>query len=128
MAFGPLTRRAFVATAALSLANWAFPFALGTRDTPQSSGVKEFTIRARRYAFNPARIEVARGDIVKITLIAEDIAHSFTIDEYRISKRATPGRSITFEFSADRAGRFVFYCNLTTDEGCRAMRGELIVR
>jgi heme/copper-type cytochrome/quinol oxidase subunit 2 len=83
---------------------------------------------ADRYAFSPARIEVRQGDIVKITLIAEDIAHSFTIDEYRISKRASPGRSVTFEFCADRSGRFVFYCNLTADEGCQAMRGELIVR
>ena len=93
----------------------------------QASAVKEVTITARRYTFSPARIEVMQGDIVKITLIAEDTAHSFTIDEYRLSKRAAPGRSVTFEFCADRPGRFVYYCNLTSDEGCRAMRGELIV-
>jgi nitrous oxide reductase len=77
---------------------------------------------------HPARIEVNQGDIVKITLIAEDVPHSFTIDEYRISKRASPERSVTFEFCADKRGRFVFYCNLTADERCREMRGALLVR
>jgi cytochrome c oxidase subunit II len=94
----------------------------------QASAVREITVTARRYAFNPARIEVNQGDIVKITLIAEDVPHSFTIDEYRISKRASPERSVTFEFCADQRGRFVFYCNLTADEHCREMRGELLVR
>jgi cytochrome c oxidase subunit 2 len=94
----------------------------------QTSPVREITVKARRYAFNPARIEVNQGDIVKITLIAEDVPHSFTIDEYRISKRASPERSVTFEFCADKPGRFVFYCSLTADQRCREMRGELLVR
>jgi heme/copper-type cytochrome/quinol oxidase subunit 2 len=99
-----------------------------SEDLEQTSTVREVTVRARRYAFRPARIEVNQGDIVKITLIAEDVPHSFTIDEYRISKRASPERSVTFEFCADKPGRFVFYCNLTSDEGCREMRGEFLVR
>jgi len=84
-------------------------------------------VTARRYTFTPSRIAVKQGDILRITLVAEDIAHSFTLDEYRISKRAAPGRNVTFEFRADRAGRFVSYCNLTVDERCREMRGELVV-
>jgi heme/copper-type cytochrome/quinol oxidase subunit 2 len=49
------------------------------------------------------------------------------LDEYRIAKRAAPGNPVTFEFRADRAGTFPFYCNLTIDDGCREMRGELVV-
>jgi cytochrome c oxidase subunit II len=88
---------------------------------------REFTIVGRRYAFSPDRIEVNQDDLVKVTLVAEDIPHSFTIDAYRIAKRAAPERPVTFEFRADRSGTFEFYCNLTTDEGCRRMRGELVV-
>ena len=44
------------------------------------------------------------------------------------SKRASGGNSIVFEFRADEAGRFTFYCNLTQDERCRKMKGELVVR
>lgn len=94
----------------------------------QPPAVREITITARRYEFVPPRIDVRTGEILRITLVAEDIAHSFTIDAYRISKRAAPGQSVTFEFCADQPGRFAYYCSLTTDERCREMRGELVVR
>ena len=90
-------------------------------------GPREITITARRYEFSPSRIDVTQDEVIRVTLVAEDIPHSFTIDEYRIAKRAAPGQSVTFEFRADRAGTFAFYCNLTTDDGCRKMRGELVV-
>jgi heme/copper-type cytochrome/quinol oxidase subunit 2 len=93
----------------------------------QQQGRREITLTARRYSFSEPRIEVAVNDVVRITLVAEDIPHSFAIDEYRIAKRAAPGKPVTFEFRADRAGTFPFYCNLTIDDGCREMRGELIV-
>jgi heme/copper-type cytochrome/quinol oxidase subunit 2 len=90
--------------------------------------VRQFTIGGHKYAFAPAVIDVQRNDLVKITFTAEDIAHSFTVDEYRIAKRAGPGQTVTFEFRADQPGTFRFYCNLTQDDGCRNMRGELHVR
>ena len=94
----------------------------------QEPGQKEFAISARKYAFIPQQLEVQQDDLVKITLQTEDIPHSFTIDAYRIAKRVNPGRTVVFEFRADQAGRFPFYCNLKIDDGCKAMRGELIVR
>jgi cytochrome c oxidase subunit II len=100
----------------------------GVAQQNEPASRSEWTVVARRYAFTPSRIEVKYGDCVKITLRTEDIAHSFTIDEYRISKRIGPGRPVCIEFRADRRGRFTFYCNLTADEGCRHMRGTLIVR
>ena len=38
------------------------------------------------------------------------------------------GGSTTFEFRADRAGTFPFYCNLTSEAGHQMMHGELVVR
>jgi heme/copper-type cytochrome/quinol oxidase subunit 2 len=94
----------------------------------QGATRREFTLSARKFAFSPARIEVNEGDVVKITLHSEDIAHSFTVDAYRISRRVGPGGTVAFEFHTDRAGTFPIYCNLTIDDGCQSMRGELVVR
>lgn len=102
----------------------ASPAAAG-QDQPPAR--REFSISARKYAFSPARLEVRQDDLVKITLQSEDIAHSFTVDLYRIAKRAQPGHPVVFEFRADRPGTFPFYCNLAIDDGCRQMRGELVV-
>ena len=65
---------------------------------------------------------------LKITFTAQDIAHSFTVEGYRIMKRAGAGQSVTFEFRADQAGQFTFYCNLSQDEKCKDMKGTLTVR
>jgi cytochrome c oxidase subunit 2 len=116
-------RRVFVIVALLL----AGGVGLSVASLAQEQGRHEIVVTAKRYEFSPSRIEVAANDVVKITLTADDIAHTFTVDEYRISKRAAPGRPVTFEFRADKAGSFPFYCNLTIDDGCRGMRGELVV-
>ncbi|MDQ3070377.1 MAG: cupredoxin domain-containing protein [Acidobacteriota bacterium] len=89
---------------------------------------REFDVHARRFAFTPDRLEAAQDDMVKITFTADDIAHSLTIDAYRIAKRAEAGQTVMFEFRADKPGSHRIYCNLTIDDGCRRMHGELVVR
>ena len=93
----------------------------------QDARQREIAVAARKYAFAPALIEVQQDDLVKITLNTSDIAHSFTIDKYRIAKRVNPGQTIVFEFRADQPGRFPIYCSLTIDDRCREIRGELVV-
>ena len=90
--------------------------------------VREFTITGSDHRFAPGRIEVQKDDLVKIAFTAGDIAHSFTVDAYRIAKRAGAGQTVVFEFRADQAGTFPYYCNLTQDDKCRQMKGELVVR
>ena len=90
--------------------------------------MRPWQVTASRYKFAPARMEVLQDDVVKIELRTEDIAHSLTIDAYRIAKRVNPGQPITFEFRADQPGTFPFYCNLQIDDGCRQMHGELVVK
>jgi cytochrome c oxidase subunit II len=95
----------------------------------QEQGVRrEFKVVGSHNAFQPSTIEVNRNDLVKISFTSEDIAHSFTVDSYRISKRAGVGQSVTFEFRADQPGTFTYYCNLSQDDGCRNMKGRLVVR
>lgn len=88
--------------------------------------VREFSVRGDQFAFSPSTIEVQKDDIVKITFTAVDMAHSFTADEYRIAKRANAGQTVTFEFRA--TGNARFYCNLTLDERCRNMHGQIVVK
>jgi heme/copper-type cytochrome/quinol oxidase subunit 2 len=88
---------------------------------------RSFSVTARKYAFEPARLEANLDDLVRVTLSSGDIAHSFTIDAYRIAKRVGGGQSVSFEFRADQPGTFRIYCNLKQDERCRDMHGELVV-
>jgi cytochrome c oxidase subunit 2 len=97
--------------------------AVGVQQTPHHT----FTVSARRYTFVPDSLLVHQGDIVRITFRTEDVPHSFVVDAYRIAKKALPGHDVTFEFLAERPGTFLFYCNLTSEERCREMHGQLVV-
>ena len=124
-----MTRRTagllLIAAGAAGLAS-AFAVRLFAQD--QAPNRPEFTIVAKDFHYSPERIEVTQDDLVKLTVRSEDLAHSFAIDEYRIVKRVPAGGSTTFEFRADRAGTFRFYCNLTSEAGHSQMHGELVVR
>jgi len=94
----------------------------------QGGQLREFNVIGEHYAFTPAVLTVDHGDLVKVNFTAKDIAYSFAIDAYRISKRAGAGQSVTFQFRADTAGEFQIYCNLTADPKCKDMKGTLKVR
>jgi nitrous-oxide reductase len=93
----------------------------------QAPNRREVTIVARDHRFVPDRIEAVHDDLVRVTLTSADRPYSFAIDAYRIAKRAGAGQTITFEFRADQAGTFPFYCSLARDPGCREMKGTLVV-
>jgi cytochrome c oxidase subunit II len=89
---------------------------------------RDISVTARKYNYGGDEIRVQKDDLVRVTFSAEDIPHSFTIDAYRISKRAEPGKPVSFEFRADKPGTFEIYCNLTIDDQCaQKMKGRLVV-
>ena len=110
-----------IATALLAL---TATLAIGQEQAPNR---RDFKILAKNHTFTPNRLEVAQDDLVKITFTSEGRPASFAVDAYRIAKRAAGGATITFEFRADQPGTFTFYCNLTSDEGCKNMKGTLVV-
>jgi len=95
----------------------------------------DFRVSAHRYAYtiegtDKLEIRVTQGDVVRIVFSADDIPHSFTINDYRIMRRADPGKPVTFEFVADKIGPpdgFPIKCTLTIDSRCRELSAVLIV-
>src|ERR687893_2813320 len=119
-----VTRRRQITLLLLAIAGVA-TYGWVTRARAQSH-TREVTVNANQFAYAPATIEVQKEDLVKVTFSSVDMAHSFTIDSYRIAKRAGAGQSVVFEFRADQAGRFPLYCTLSQDDRCRQIKGELV--
>ncbi len=99
-----------------------------TSSEPFTGEVKEFRIEAFRYGFDPAVIEVNQGDKVRIIATSRDVPHGFAIDEYGINLYLDGLRPKTVEFTADKAGTFIYYCNVPCGGGHSSMRGRLIVK
>ncbi len=116
-------------TLALGLAGTLLSLGIATavRAQDQAPERKDVKITAKDYRFSPARVDVGVNDLVRFTVTSEDVAYSFTIDEYRVSKRVPPGGAVSFEFRADRAGTFAFYSSLTSDSRHTQAKGQLVV-
>lgn len=97
-------------------------------DTQQAGEVKEITMTAQRFSFNPGTITVNKGDTVKISIRSTDVTHGFTISEFGINVQLTPGKTEIIEFIADKTGTFRFYCSVPCGTGHGRMNGKLIVK
>ncbi len=88
-------------------------------EAEQATNVREFAIESftdmvdGRHAprFNPDRIEVNQGDLVRLKITVTSGRHDFRIDEYNIFvDTENIGEEYVVEFVADQAGEFEFYC------------------
>lgn len=125
---GQHSRRDLLRWVAQAVASTVCPARAFAQSNPPSGARRYFEVVASRYRFEPSRIEVRQNDLVRITLRTTDIPHSLNIEAYRVSKRASAGSPVTCEFRADQVGSFPIYCSLIMDDGCKEMRGELVVR
>ena len=89
--------------------------------------VKEFTMTAKNWEFEPSTIRVNQGDQVKITVTSVDVTHGFAIPAFGVSERLTPGKSEVVEFFVDKKGTFGFACSVFCGAGHNLMEGQLIV-
>ena len=92
------------------------------------SNVKEFTMTARQWSFDPGTITVNKGDRVKLTITSVDVDHGFALSDFKINEMLEPGKPVTVEFVADKTGTFTFYCSVPCGSGHRDMAGKLIVK
>ena len=92
-----------------------------------TSDIVEIDMIARKWDFEPAIIRVKEGDMVKLNIKNIDLAHGFRIFEFGVNERLAPGKTTTVEFTADKAGEYIFFCSVPCGKGHGGMNGKLIV-
>lgn len=81
-----------------------------------ASTVREIPITVSSWSFSPDRIEVNKGDLVRLVFTTgqDEVplynGHGFGIEGYNINVFLVKGTTQTVEFEADKAGTFVFRC------------------
>ncbi len=120
-------RRAWIAasTVLLTLAAIVVPMpAAASTAAPQK---RTIDVTARQFAFEPATLDIQRGDTVTIHLESLDAAHGLFIDGYDVDIHAEPGKSAETTFVADKAGKFKIRCSVSCGALHPFMIGELNV-
>ena len=104
----------------------------GVSQQATDSEPKVFEVVARRFAFEPATIEVVEGDRVRLLVRSADGPHGVEIKAFKVKKavpRAKPGDSpVTIEFVAGAAGEYPILCSEYCGKGHEEMTGSLVVR
>lgn len=90
--------------------------------------VRQVTMTAEQFSFDPPVLRVNRGDRVLLTLQAADVVHGFYLEGYDVQTRVEPGISQQVEFIADRTGKYRYRCSVSCGTLHPFMSGELVVR
>ncbi len=61
--------------------------------------------------FSLKEMRVKKGDLVRVHATNTKGMHDFVIDEFGIKKELPLNEEVTFEFTTDKTGEFVFYCS-----------------
>jgi len=89
---------------------------------------REIDVVARRFAFEPARIEVAVGERVRLRVVSADGVHGFEIKKFKVKKEIPRGTTpVIIEFTASEAGEFPIFCSEYCGDGHEDMQGQLVV-
>ena len=99
------------------------------QDKPVDStqGERVIDIVATRFAFEPARIEVAEGERVRLVVKSGDGVHGIEIKKFKFNKKVPRGGEVTIEFVASAAGEFPILCSEYCGNGHDDMKGMLVV-
>lgn len=98
-----------------------------TTTTTAMNSVKEFTVTAKSWAFDPEVITVKQGDKVRLKIKSIDVTHGFALPDFNVKIDLVPNKEETVEFTADKKGEFTFFCSVMCGEGHRDMNGKLVV-
>ena len=92
-----------------------------------TGATKEITVTNAGLTFNPKTLSVKKGDRVKITFTNTGGTHNFRIDNYNVGTNVlNAGQSESFEFVADKAGTFEYFCSVGNHRAM-GMKGTLTV-
>ena len=102
----------------------------GTQDSPSpSQEPRVIEVVAKRFAFEPAEVEVTIGEKVTLAVRSADGVHGVEIKKFKVKKEIPRGGDpVMIEFTATEAGRFPIVCSEYCGNGHDDMKGALVVK
>ena len=90
---------------------------------------REIPVVAKRFSFEPARVEVTEGERIRLVVTSEDGVHGLEIKKFRVNKKIPRGRDkvTTIDFVASAPGEYPIVCSEYCGEGHEDMKGTLVV-
>lgn len=93
-----------------------------------AADARKIEVVAKKYEFQPAKIELKVGEPVEITFRSTDTKHGFACKELNLEKVVfSKDEPATVTFTPEKAGTFPFKCAKFCGLGHGGMKGEIVV-
>jgi heme/copper-type cytochrome/quinol oxidase subunit 2 len=89
--------------------------------------VKLIKLYVEQWKWSPNQIRVKKGTRLKIEALSWDASRRFDLKAYKLKVALPEGKKVTFEFVADKVGKFGWKCGRPCGNGCAKLHGKLIV-
>jgi cytochrome c oxidase subunit 2 len=89
---------------------------------------RRIPVVARKFVFIPNEITVRQGESVVLEFTAPEVAMGFFAPALGLRALLVPGEVARVPFTADKAGRFDFLCDVFCGDGHEGMNGHLVVQ
>ena len=98
------------------------------QDPATASAPRVIDVVAKRFAFEPAQVEVTEGERVRLVVTSADGVHGVEIKKFKVG-RTVPrgGEAVTIDFVASTPGQFPILCSEYCGDGHEDMKGMLVV-
>jgi cytochrome c oxidase subunit II len=98
------------------------------QDPTTASAPREIPIVAKRFAFDPAEIDVIEGERIRLRVSSADGVHGLQLRRLRINKLIPRGgQAVTIDFVAPAPGTYEILCSEECGDGHDMMTGTLTV-
>ena len=84
-------------------------------------------IVARRFAYVPSELILKKGIPAVLELTSDDVLMGFDAPDLGVRADMLPGRITRIRFVPDKAGTFIFYCDVFCGGGHEEMQGIITV-
>jgi cytochrome c oxidase subunit II len=98
------------------------------QDPAAASAPRVINVVVKRFAFEPARVEVTEGERIRLMVSSGDGVHGIEIKKFKFNKKIPRGgEPVAIEFVATAAGEFPILCSAYFGAGHESMKGMLVV-
>jgi cytochrome c oxidase subunit 2 len=95
---------------------------------PPEDEPRVIEVIAKRFTFEPARIEVKEGERIRLVVKSADGVHGLEIKKFKVNKKIPRGgEAVTIEFVANAPGQFPILCSEFCGNDHDDMKGMLVV-
>ena len=99
------------------------------QDPATATAPRTIEVTAKRFTFEPSKIEVTEGEKVRLLVSSADGVHGLQIKKFNVNKMVPRGgKPITIDFVASAPGTYEILCSEECGEGHESMQGTLVVK